>query len=205
MGTSQTPTDPIASPNAKPTAADSAVGLTLTYSIDAKDRIIAVNDAWRGFALANDGGADLADRVVGTELWSCLSDDSVREIYQRLTARARKGQLVQFCYRCDAPTHRRTFEMKIEAGPGGEVKFATELIRAESRPAVRLLERATERNAQFVRVCAWCQRVAVGPEEWVDAEEAVNRLGLLLSERLPALTHGMCAACGIKFLDQSRD
>lgn len=185
------------------TAADSAVGLTLTYSIDADDRIVAVNDEWRGFAFANDGGADLADRVVGTKLWSWVSGDSVREIYLRLTARARKGQLVQVFYRCDTPTQRRTCAMSMEAGPRGEVKFTTDLIRAESRPAVRLLDHASERDDQFVRICSWCDRVAVGPEEWVDAEEAVNRLGLLLAERPPTLTHVMCASCEIKFSVQT--
>ena len=191
--------DNIASPKAKPSGADSSVGLTLTYSIDAEDRICAVNDAWRGFALANEGGADLADRVVGTQLWSLVSTDSVSAIYRQLVARARKGQLVQFYYRCDAPTLRRTFKMRMEAGPRGAVQFMSELISVETRPVVSLLERSSERNAQYVCVCAWCQRVEVSPGEWVAVEEAVNRLGLLNSLRLPALTHGMCATCGIKF------
>ncbi len=185
------------------TADDSAFGLTMTYSIDADDRIVVVSDEWRGLAFVNDGGADVADRVVGTKLWSWVDDVSVREIYRRLTARARKGQMVQILSRCDTPTQRRTYTIRMEAGPRGEVKFTTHLTHAESRPAVRLLDRASERNDQFVRVCAWCDRVAVGPEEWVDAEEAVNRLGLLLAERLPALTHGMCASCEIKLSVQT--
>lgn len=136
---------------------------------------------------------------MGTVLWSHIEGDSVRELYQRLTRRARAGRPVRFTYRCDSPRERRTFLMTIQADASQGVDFLTELIRTESRPSVRLLEQTTERDAGFVRVCAWCQRVATGPTEWFEVEEAVDRLGLLHARRLPGITHGMCEDCGTRF------
>lgn len=174
--------------------------LNLVYRIDRSDRICAVNEAWRKFALENDGAEIVAEKIIGADLWSCIADASTCELYRRLTARVRGGQPVQFQYRCDAPAVRRTFRMTIEARLDGEVEFASELLKSETRPAVALLDRRTPRNETFVRICSWCQLVAVDREEWVPVEEAVERLRLFEAETLPALTHGMCAACGEKFL-----
>lgn len=171
----------------------------LAYRIDAEDRLCTVNPAWREFALDNGGSASLADGELGTTLWSHIAGSSVREIYRQLAARARAGRPVRFSYRCDSPTLRRTFAMTIRAAPGGAVDFRSELITAETRPSVRLLESATERSDEFLRVCAWCQRVSTDETTWLEVEDAVNRLGLLRAERLPGLTHTMCQDCGVQF------
>lgn len=175
--------------------ASSPTPLIIVYRIDENDRLCEVNDAWRHFALENGGGDALAAGLIGSPSWPCITDCSARELYRRLTARARAGQPVRFRYRCDAPAFRRTFAMTIEARPGGEVEFSSELLISEPRPLVPLLDHRSARSSALIRVCGWCQLVGVGPEEWVPVEEAVTRLGLLEAELLPALTHGICAAC----------
>jgi len=182
----------------EPTSAPAKV--TLSYCIDSSDHVCGVNQAWRDFAVKNGGSTRLAERIVGTELWSSISDPHACEIYRQLTVRARAGRHIRFTYRCDAPAQRRTFAMQIEGTPCGGVRFTSELIHAEDRPVVRLLETGTARSGDFVRVCAWCQRVAVDVDQWVEVEEAVNLLGILDADLLPQLTHGMCADCEIDFL-----
>lgn len=179
---------------------DPSPPLTLTYCVDPTDRICAVNPTWREFAYENGGSEALADHIVGTDLWSSISDPHACEIYRQLTVRARAGRAVRFLYRCDAPTQRRTFEMRIEASLCGGVRFTSELIHAETRPAVRLLDRTLARSDDYIRVCAWCQRVALGSDTWAEVEEAVNRLNLLDTELPPTLTHGMCPACEARFI-----
>lgn len=177
----------------------------VVYRIDESDRLCAVNDAWRHFALENGGGGALADGLLGAPLWPCIADSSARELYRRLTARARAGQPVCFRYRCDAPAFRRTFAMSIEGRADGEVVFSSELLVSEPRPTVPLLDHRSGRSSALIRVCGWCQLVAAGPEEWVPVEDAVTRLGLLETELLPAMTHGICGACEqemMKLLDE---
>lgn len=172
----------------------------LAYRIDADDRLCRVNRDWQDFARENGASRALAEGALGTLLWSHIEGDSIREIYRLLTNRARQGRPVSFTYRCDSPVERRTFLMSIRAGEEQCVDFQSDLIRLESRPAVRLLESNQPRGEGFVRVCAWCQRVAVSPEVWLEVEDAVNRLDLLQAENLPALTHGMCQACGARIM-----
>lgn len=181
-----------------PATRDADYTRRLAYRIDASDRLCRVNRDWQDFARENGASPSLAEGALGTILWSHIEGDSIREIYRLLTLRARQGRSMSFTYRCDSPVERRTFLMSIRAGEEQCVDFQSDLISMESRPAVRLLESNHPRGEGFVRVCAWCQRVAVGPEEWLEVEDAVNRLGLLQAESLPALTHGMCQACGTR-------
>jgi hypothetical protein len=48
------------------------------------------------------------------------------------------------------------------------------------------------------RVCGWCQRVATGPSNWLQADEAARLPGFDVTR----LTHGMCADC---FLELARE
>lgn len=180
---------------------ETSLNAPITYTIDALDRIIDVNAAWRDFAREN-GVDGLAGGVIGTELWGHLADGPARTLYRHLTARARSGREVRFRYRCDTPTQRRTFEMTLIATPQRSVQFSSQLICAEDRSPVALLDPTTPRTDQFIRMCGWCQRVALAPEKWAEVEEAVNMLGLLHRERLPGLTHGMCPDCARNFLSE---
>jgi hypothetical protein len=163
--------------------------------VDRKDRILVVNPEWTAFALANGGSAVLPEKILGRELWSQISDPTVRAIYRLLVERARLGHLVRFRYRCDSPTHRRTFEMNVRAGAEDQVIFDSLLVHDEERPSVALLEEGRRRDERMVRVCSWCQRVALPQGQWVDIEEAVQVMGYLENPTLPRMSHGICPEC----------
>jgi len=88
--------------------------------------------------------------------------------------------------------------MTISRLPGDEVEFASVLVRQESRPAVAILQTDHDRHEEkFIRVCSWCQSVALPSGDWVPVEDAVNKLDLMSDEKLPRLTHGICEACSL--------
>lgn len=168
----------------------------LVYRIDAANRLTWVNPAWVDFARANDGGELVPEKVLGHDLLAALADPTIRSLYQTMIQRARAGSLVRFEYRCDAPDRRRTFVMEIRSRPGDEVEFRSTLVHEELRPAVGLLLVGQPRDRErFVRVCSWCQRIALPDRRWVEVEQAVATLELFKSDRLPCLTHGICESC----------
>ena len=174
----------------------------LIYHIDGSDRICAVGADWAEFALANDGTAALPEKVLGRSLWDFIEDANVRELYRQIVLRVRSGYPAQFEYRCDAPEWRRRFRMTIRAGKDGTVEFLSQLIRAEPRPRVDMLDVKATRSEQWVSVCGWCQKVALPDQSWVSVEEAARHLGLLAEEALPKLTHGICPPCHLDMLTQ---
>ena len=110
------------------------------YRIDCDDRIVGVNEGWHDFARNNAEGLEVADeKVVGSELWSAISDATIQHLYRLIVDRARAGKLVRFHYRCDAPGFRRLFEMSVER-VGSDVVFTSTLQSEEPRKPVVLLE-----------------------------------------------------------------
>ncbi|MEO6002250.1 MAG: hypothetical protein ABIZ04_09220 [Opitutus sp.] len=166
---------------------------SITFSVDADDRLIAMNDEWTNFAVANDGAALTPDRMVGQVLWTQIADEPTRAIYRLILERVREGHPVTFRYRCDSPRHRRTFLMAVKVAEARRVDFTSTLLTEETRPPVALLERNQARDDRHVPICSWCQNVDVGNNTWVSVEEAVNTL--LVESAFPVLTHGICPPC----------
>lgn len=92
---------------------------------------------------------------------------------------------------------QRLLEMTISAASDGSVEFETHPIRVEAREFYSLLSRTTTRSTDLLRACAWCNRMNVGvsSSEWVEVEEATERLRLFQRDRMPQLTHGICEDC----------
>jgi len=64
----------------------SATGTTVVeYSIDANDVVVAVGGDWSQFASENQA-AELARTWVGRELWTCLGDDDLRDLWRLLVS-----------------------------------------------------------------------------------------------------------------------
>jgi hypothetical protein len=172
---------------------------TIRYWIDAQDRIVTVNEDWTRFARENDGDDLIGGKIVGKSLWVFVADTTLAALYKELLALARTGKPVRFAYRCDAPAFRRLFAMRINLEGPASVEFASTLRWQEARPPVALLDCHQLRNREFVRVCSWCQRIFAGGK-WLSAEAAVEALGLMEADTMPALTHGICEKCNAKMI-----
>ncbi|GGD54217.1 hypothetical protein [Lacimicrobium alkaliphilum] len=167
------------------------------YTIDAEDKICLVDEGWCQFAEVNDGADLMRPTILGQSLWDYISDTTTSRLYQQIVSRVRQGKLARFTLRCDGPACRRLLEMTIRSGSDGAVEFETQLVREEDREPMALLSRKITRSSEQLRVCAWCNRMNVGYDsnDWVEVEDASERLRLFELERLPQLTHGMCETC----------
>ncbi len=154
-----------------------------------------MNEQWSEFARDNQGESVLPERILGKDLLDSVSDPTVRQIYEAIIKRVRAGAVVRFSYRCDAPANRRVFDMKVHLLDESGAEFVSTLIHEEARTSVPFLEAGRVRNQSLLRVCSWCQMVAIPGGGWLPVEEAVARLQLLETVHFPGITHGICPAC----------
>ncbi|GAB4400098.1 MAG: hypothetical protein Kow00123_07590 [Anaerolineales bacterium] len=166
----------------------------IVYRVNARDEIDFVCDEWDDFAVANGGESVLSAQVLGRPIWDFITDLSTQEIYRALIRKARSGRSLQFTFRCDAPWRRRFLEMTVVGKEGGAVEFHTRTLLEEERPTPILLDADVGRSDELLRSCGWCKKFLVG-DEWVEVEEAVQRLRLFQRRRLPSITHGICDEC----------
>jgi signal transduction histidine kinase len=94
-----------------------AVPVTV-YAVDLDGRITLTNRAWSRFAQAN-GAPQLADEpsVVGTSIWSAMSDVASRQQIERAMATLRTGraQSLSWEFPCSSPEEERIFLMQVSA------------------------------------------------------------------------------------------
>jgi hypothetical protein len=168
----------------------------VSYRIDRNDRLEWVNEGWMLFAAANGGEAlDLA-RVRGRVLWEFVSDATIVHLYRMIVQRLRAGgPPVRFHFRCDAPTMRRLSAMEISGDREGAVHFDVTPVLEQPQSARQRVEAATDRDAALLRVCAWCKRVEMPADTWIEPEDVVSALSLFDCATFPGLTHGMCPRC----------
>ena len=165
------------------------------YTLDAEDRVVGVSPGWDEFALDNDAPGATADNVVGRSFFDQVSGAETRQLLRTIFDRVRKANgPVELPFRCDAPRLRRFMTCSPERTEDGGLRVHTRLLAEGARTYFPVLEEADDGGRQPIRMCAWCQRIAVGPATWVEPETAAERLGLLATE-VPAITHGICAQC----------
>jgi hypothetical protein len=109
----------------------------------------------------------------------------------------RENRSVELPFRCDGPDVRREMNLRIACHSSGRfVLFSARLDSEERRPELQpLLSSETPRGAQTLIMCGWCDRFLV-EGAWLEVEEAAARLGLFQLEEMPAISHGVCPACG---------
>jgi hypothetical protein len=173
---------------------ESAPSKTLIYEIDDSDRLVAVNEAWTSFAVANDAPELSSPSVLGLRLWDAITDPSTRDLYRTLLDRVRRGEEVRYTFRCDGPAVRRDMHMRVSL-EGRRVRFTSRLAEATPRESQPILDRTVPRTPDLLRVCGWCKKIALADDRWEEAEVAIPLLGLQTARTLPALTHGICPAC----------
>jgi hypothetical protein len=166
------------------------------YQVDAHDCLSQFGEGWTEFAEANSGQAFLPSLIQGRVLWEFISEPTTIHLYRQMLLRVRRGApRISFTFRCDSPDRRRLLSMDITAAESGAVQFSAQPVSEEERPHIALLEATGERGDELVTMCAWCQRVKLDAEAWVEIEDAMARLDMFNTESIPRLTHGMCAPC----------
>jgi len=170
---------------------------TFRYRVDSEDKVVEVSPNWTEFARTNDAPEScLPGGIVERSLWDFIADKETKELYRLLIERVRRtGKSAEVRFRCDAPECRRFMEITLDRKEGEVVEFTSRIVRVEPRDAVPLLDVRQVRSEEFLTICSYCKRIWVGDEGWLEAEEAIQRLNLFQSSRLPQLTHGVCTDC----------
>lgn len=166
----------------------------MRYWLDEHDRITNADETWDEFAIANGAPSLLRADVVGHEVWDYIADPATRQLWELLFARAREKGRVHVQIRCDGPTVRRHLLVAVYSDSSRSLEISSEILGLESRPSQELLDSAAPRSPSFLTICSWCKNLEVD-DRWVDVEEGSRLLGLLQSDPMPRLTHGICPAC----------
>jgi hypothetical protein len=168
----------------------------VSYRIDRKDRLEWVNEGWLLFAEANGGKGLEPSRVRGRLLWDFVSDPTITHLYRLIVQRLRAGgPAVRFHFRCDAPAMRRLAAMEITGDRAGAVHFdVISVLEQPQIPPLRIQLTPAD-DEPLVRVCAWCKRVELPADTWIEPEAAVSAFSLFDCPVFPGLTHGMCPRC----------
>ena len=170
--------------------------LIVEYRIDADDRVMGHGDGWGNFARENDA-PELAELAGTATLWSFMSSETCRGMWQMIVERARSGgEALQVPLRCDAPHARRWFEMVITPEADGQVHFRSRLVFEELRDPVPLLDLAAERDdaGDAVPLCTWCGQVEYDGR-WLEVETMLREARLLEQPVMPAVDYGVCTGC----------
>ncbi len=170
----------------------------ILYTIDAQDRIISVSPAWDDFARNNDAPELAGGSIIGRLLWEFIGDAGTADIYRQILSRVRAGETVRFTLRCDGPDRKRLLGMTIRPLEGDRVEFESQTIQLDPRAAIPLLGRDGG-SGPPLKICAWCARMPLDDNRWVEVEEAVAELQLLEAAEVPRLSHGICGQCAARF------
>ena len=165
---------------------------SVIYSIDADDRITAVNQEWGRFAEANGGNPDPA-AVVGRKLWDFIIDEGNRRLYQAMVhcVRQRVAPL-HIPFRCDSPTVERHMTMTIAPGNLAEVAFICALQYSFDRPA-RPVGGMRSETATIVE-CDDCHRLWT-EQGWRDCWDVIMAGQLEIDDRPISVLHTRCSSC----------
>jgi hypothetical protein len=168
----------------------------MVYRIDAHDRLIAFDEPFRNYAVAN-GAPDLPEQWIGRSLWEASGSSQINMVFRSLVERARGGAAVSVPTRADTPSLLQFVEMSLTAGPDGEVAFSATLTGARFPDAAKRTNRfnTVVNPDDVVRLCAWCFRVDGERDGWRGVEEIVAERALLLGDEVPDVTHGICPDC----------
>lgn len=167
---------------------------TFGYTVDARDRITSVTQAFEDFAQEN-AAPELPGRVVGSCLWDHIADGASRHLYRLLFTRVRStGRTTRVPIRCDTPSLRRDMELEIRAGRDGGLVVTSRVTRQQARAAIPLLDTLQPRSRHQVRMCSWCKAVHVGGT-WHALEDALALSSILRRIPVPSVTHGICEPC----------
>jgi hypothetical protein len=166
-----------------------------TYTIDAQDRLIDVNEAYVR-SLPSGHGISNPSQLIGRSLWDFISGAVPKQLWRVLQRRVRAlGAPVFVPMRVDLPDQRRLVDVELHALGNDDIRHVQQMIWCEARSAIALLDPNYPRDERTVVRCAWCARVQVRLGLWMEIEGAQRALELEAGPSLPKVQETACTAC----------
>ena len=174
----------------------SSVDARPVHTIDATNRIVAVNSAWLQFMRTILPFPIEAQDVIGRPMWDFVSGTQVRQLWEVLFDRVRNvGAPVFVPMRSDTANLRRVLDVELHPMAERSIRQVFELVWTEPRPRVALFDHSQPRNEATLTCCAWCNRIQVRLGMWQEIEDAQLTLRIEAAPTLPSLTRGVCSSC----------
>ncbi|HEY5807465.1 MAG TPA: PAS domain-containing protein [Povalibacter sp.] len=166
------------------------------HTIDARNRVVAVNAAWLEFMRSLVSSDLTPEAVIGRPVWDFVRGVQVRQLWEILFERVRAvGAPVFVPMRADTATLRRVMDVELHPLPEGAIRQVFECVWTESRAAIALLDASYPRNDVSLQCCAWCNRIQVRMGAWEEIEDAVLTLRIEATESLPEVKQAVCSGC----------
>ena len=180
----------------------------ICYVTDPDGDIVSIGpDNWTEFAISNDAGSLMPDRLIGRNYLDFVQDDAVKEHFNECLSALAKSDFDEWVqpYRCDAPAVKREMRLSIKSIDEDSVVlgylFQSIQLSAINRPPLDIFDFPalnilinSERDLSIVKMCSFCQNVSseeYTSGEWKDAEK-YYRAGGHSNVRL---SHGICDSC----------
>ncbi len=171
-------------------------GASISYTLDAYDRIESVSSNWLPFAMANAGSRLTPISVIGKSLWSFISDGETASLSRKILNSVRTSSVSVIApFRCDSPTTRRFMEMSVQPVSAGRIAIRTRMLRHEDRSHVGLPDGTPHASASFSKVCSWCKRLELADRGWLEIEAAISSTNSLNGAGASQAEHGICPEC----------
>jgi hypothetical protein len=162
------------------------------YTIDAKDRLVFANAAFKAF---HRDSIDI-EPLLGGSIWALVPGGQIRQLWRLLYERVRAvGSPLFVPMRADTPGERRLIDIELQPQHDGSIRHTCDRVWTEARAAVALLDPAYPRDDRSLRSCHWCKRIQVRLGSWQEIEEAQLILAIEAGETLPALEASVCSTC----------
>ncbi len=126
--------------------------LRVVYFIDARDKIIFVNENWDEHARENNAHHLTGQNILGCDLWQFISHETLRQVYREFIRRARVSEAVRVEFNGLSSAHRYPTVVRVEGGPK-IVRFEIEVAEKRLRFQRRNMDRGRrgDRTSQGFR------------------------------------------------------
>jgi hypothetical protein len=162
------------------------------YTIDAQDRLVFANAAFKAFHRDH---VDV-EPLLGGPVWALVPDGQIRQLWELLYGRVRAvGSSMFVPMRADTAVERRLIDIELLPQHDGSIRHTCDRVWTEARAAVALLDPAYPRDERTLRCCYWCKRIQVRLGSWQEIEDAQLILSIEAAETLPVLAPSVCSTC----------
>jgi hypothetical protein len=135
------------------------------YTIDANDRLIAIDGPWDTFALENGGELAVTEKVIGHQVWHFIDGVATRSFLDGLFFFCRQNSKpFETTYRCDSLAEKRLFRMTIEPEDDGSLLIRHYLVSSVQAAYSPVGERI--QHWIIEAQCSVCNRFRIG-NVWV--------------------------------------
>ena len=166
------------------------------YHINDNDLLVHFNDQWNTFAEDNSSSHLTTEKIYNKSIWDFIQDAETRHIHEILLKKVRTDKVnLTIPFRCDSPGLRRYIEMNINPVDNGNIEYLCRLVKTEKRDPILLFSGEVSDPDALIRMCSWCKKIDTGDNDWKEAEEAIDVLGLFSKDYMPQISHTICDAC----------